>query len=129
MIANLFNTLVGLWLTHTAIFPGVAGTYRIRFILIASLVMIGLALWARRSDASAWQSTTTIVTGVGLVVLTLTHQAIQVSDAVMFWGMLWIGFVSATVSLWAAIYRFLKPLLLRSDQFAHRSPKFAAEDW
>jgi hypothetical protein len=28
-----------------------------------------------------------------------------VSDVLVFWGVLWAGLVSATVSLWAALYR------------------------
>jgi len=109
MIANLFNTLVGLWLVHTAIFPGVSGIYRDRFILVAGIVTIGLALWARRSDASPWQSTTTIATGAGLAILAIAHLTIPVSDAIMFWGILWAGLVSATLSLWAALYRLPQP--------------------
>jgi len=105
MIANFFNTLIGLWLAHTAIFPAASGAYRDRFIVIAALVMIGLALWARRSDASPWQSTTTMVAGMALAALGIAHQVIQVSDVAMFWGILWAGLVSATVSLWAALYR------------------------
>jgi hypothetical protein len=29
----------------------------------------------------------------------------HVSDVLMFWGVLWTGLISATVSLWAALYR------------------------
>ena len=105
MIANLFNTLVGLWLAHTAIFPGVAGTYRDRLILIAAMLMIVLALWARRSDGFPWQSMTTLSTGVMLAILAIARQVTDVSDAIMFWGVLWAGLVSATLSLWAALYR------------------------
>jgi hypothetical protein len=105
MIADLLNTLVGLWLTHTAIFPHAAGAGRNRFVLIAAIVTIVLALWARRSDASAWQSTTAISTGVLLALLEVANQLMHVSDVLMFWGVLWAGLVSATVSLWAALYR------------------------
>src|SRR6516225_11689882 len=43
MIADLLNTLVGLWLTHTAIFPDAAGTGRDRYVLIAAIGTIVLA--------------------------------------------------------------------------------------
>ena len=105
MIANLLNTLVGLWLTHTAIFPNATGTGRDRFVLIAAIVTIVLALWARRSDVSAWQSTTAITAGALLALLEIANQLTQVSDVLIFWGVLWAGLVSATVSLWAALYR------------------------
>jgi len=104
MIADLLNTLVGLWLTHTAIFPNALGLGD-RFLLIAAILTIVLALWARRSDFSTWQSTTAIVSGAFLAILALANQVMHVSDVLMFWGVLWTGLVSATVSLWAALYR------------------------
>lgn len=105
MIANLLNTLVGLWLAYVAIFPDAAGPYRDRFVLIAAIGTIALALWARRSDVSAWYSSTTIAVGVLLALLGIAHQLTKVSDVLMFWGVLWVGLVSATMSLWAALYR------------------------
>jgi len=109
MIAGLLNTLVGLWLAHTAIFPNVTGAGRDRLILIAAIVTIALAAWARRSDTSAWQSTVAIATGGLLALLAITHQLTHISDVLMFWGVLWAGLVSATVSLWAALYRPSEP--------------------
>jgi hypothetical protein len=35
----------------------------------------------------------------------ITHQVVEMSDVLMFWGILWAGLVCATVSLWAALYR------------------------
>ena len=64
-----------------------------------------LALWARRTDASTWQSTTTIVAGVFLVFLETANQLMRMSDVLMFWGIFWAGLISATLSLWAALYR------------------------
>jgi hypothetical protein len=92
--------LVGLWLTHTAIFPNALGLGD-RFLILS----IVLALWARRSDFSTWQSTTAIVSGIFLAILVLANQMMHVSDVLMFWGVFWTGLVSATVSLWAALYR------------------------
>jgi hypothetical protein len=105
MIANLLNTLLGLWLAHTAIFPDTLGKGHDRVVLIAAIGTVMLALWARRSDASAWQSTTTIITGVLLAVLETADQLMHVSDVLMFWGIFWAGLISATLSLWAALYR------------------------
>ena len=105
MIANLLNTLLGLWLAHAAIFPDTLGKGHDRVVLIAAIGTVMLALWARRSDASAWQSTTTIVAGVLLAVLETADQLMHVSDVLMFWGIFWAGLISATLSLWAALYR------------------------
>jgi hypothetical protein len=109
MIANLLNTIVGLWLTHTAIFPTVLGSHRDRLILIAAILTIGLALWARRSDVSHWQSTMAIPAGLLLAILAIFDQLTHVAEVLMFWGVLWAGLVSATVSLWAALYRSPRP--------------------
>ena len=105
MIANFLNTLLGLWLAYAAIFPDTLGKGHDRVVLIAAIGTVMLALWARRSDASAWQSTTTIVAGVLLAVVETANQLMGVSDVLMFWGIFWAGLVSATLSLWAALYR------------------------
>jgi hypothetical protein len=105
MIADLLNTLVGLWLTYVAIFPHGAGMGRDRVALLAAIAMIGLALWARRSGAIPWQSTIALATGALLAALMIANQAIPVSDVLMFWGVLWAGLVCAIASLWGALYR------------------------
>jgi hypothetical protein len=105
MIADLLNTLVGLWLTYAAIFPQATGIGRDRIALFAAVVMIGLALWTRRSGATPWQSTIVLATGALLAALIIAHQLVHVSEVLMFWAVLWAGLVSATVSLWAALYR------------------------
>ncbi len=105
MIADLLNTLVGLWLTYVAIFPNAAGMGRDRVVVFAAIAMIGLALWARRSSVRPWQSTITLATGALLAGLMIVHQLVHLSDVLMFWGILWAGLVSAIVSLWAALYQ------------------------
>ena len=105
MIADLLNTVVGLSLTYAAIFPHAAGMGRDRVALFAAVAMIGLALWARRSGATTWQSMIVLATGALLAALMIAHQLVHVSEVLMFWGVLWAGLVSATVSLWAALYR------------------------
>jgi hypothetical protein len=105
MIVDLLNTLVGLWLTYVAIFPQATGIGRDRIALFAAVVMVGLALWARRSGATPWQSTIVLATGTLLAALMIAHQLVHLSEVLMFWGVLWAGLVSATVSLWAALYR------------------------
>ena len=105
MIANLVNTLVGLWLANMAIFPDATGLDRDRLALIAGVATIVLALWARRSSASTWYSSTAVATGALLLLLEIARQLTHVSDVLMFWGILWAGLISSTVSLWAALYR------------------------
>ena len=105
MIADLLNTLVGVWLAYVAIFPHATGMDRDRVALLAAIAMIGLALWARRSGATPWQSTIALTTGALLAALIIAHQLVHVSDVLMFWGVLWAGLVCAIVSLWAALYR------------------------
>lgn len=105
MIADLLNTLVGLWLTYAAIFPQATGMGRDRVALLAAIAMIALALWARRSGATPWQGAIVLATGALLAALMITHQLVSVSEVLMFWGVLWAGLVCATVSLWAALYQ------------------------
>jgi hypothetical protein len=105
MLADLLNTLVGLCLAYAAIFPTAFGTGHDRFVLIGAILTIVLALWARRADTSTWQSTTAAATGALLAILAIVHQVTKVSDVLTFWGVLSAGLVSATVSLWAALYR------------------------
>jgi hypothetical protein len=106
MIANLVNTLVGLGLANMAIFPDATGLDRDRLVLIAAVATIVLALWARRSGGeSAWHSSTTTAAGALLLLLEIARHLTHVSDVLMFWGILWVGLISSTVSLWAALYR------------------------
>lgn len=105
MIADLLNTMVGLWLAYAAVFPQAAGTGGNRLILAGAVLTIALALWARRSDFSPWQSSTAIAAGAILAIATFAGQIAHISDVLMFWTVLWAGLISATVSLWAALYR------------------------
>lgn len=105
MIANLLNTVLGLWLAYVAIFPDGFGDGRERLILGAAIATILLALWARRTDAAHWQSNTSVTTGALLALLIVAHQAIAMSSVLLFWCVLWAGLVPAVVSLWAALYR------------------------
>ncbi len=105
MIPNLLNTLLGLWLTYAAIFPATVGAHYHRWLFGAAIVTIALALWARRGDYAPWQSTMTIIAAVTLAVILAADRFLISSAVLLFWGVLWVGLVSATVSLWAAIYR------------------------
>jgi hypothetical protein len=103
MIPNLLNTLLGLWLAYVAIFPTTIGADH-RWLFGAAILTAVLALWARRSDYAPWQSTMTIVAAVTLAVILAVDRFLAASAVLLFWGVLWVGLVSATLSLWAAIY-------------------------
>jgi hypothetical protein len=104
MIANTLNTLLGLWLAYVSIFAlSSAVTAPWRFI-VAALVIIALAVLARRSDYSRWQSTTNIILGLVLALLMLAEYVIAVPTLVLFWLILWIGLTVASLALWAVLY-------------------------
>lgn len=104
MIANALNFLIGLAVTYVAIF-GMPATLRGPWILIAAgIAMVVLALIARRSDYSGWQSTTNIVLAIILIVVTLVGSATPISPLVMFWIELWVGLTVASLALWATLY-------------------------
>lgn len=104
MIPNLLNTLLGLWLAYVAIFPMTVGAHYHRWLFGAAILTIVLALWARRSDYAPWQSTITMVAAVTLAVILVADRFLISSAVLLFWGVLWVGLVSATLSLWAALY-------------------------
>ena len=47
----------------------------------------------------------TIIAAVTQAVILAADRFLISSVVLLFWGVLWVGLVSATVSLWAAIYR------------------------
>src|SRR5690242_10432427 len=104
MIPNLLNTLLGLWLTYVAIFPATIGMHAPRWLCAAAILTAVLALWARRSDDAPWQSSMTIIAAIVLVVILVADRFLISSAVLLFWGVLWVGLVSATLSLWAALY-------------------------
>ena len=105
MIANVLNFLIGLGVSYVAIFDTPANA-PMRWILApVGIVIVMLALIARRSDFSGWQSATNIVLGIVLLVITVTNWAvIPVSPLVTFWINLWVGLTVASLALWAALY-------------------------
>ncbi len=104
MIANILNTLLGLWLSYVAIFMAGAGAQTPWAVALAAVAIVVLALVARRSDFAAWQSSTNIVIGVLLLVLTLVGRATSFPPLVSFWIDLWTGLTVASLALWAALY-------------------------
>jgi hypothetical protein len=104
MIPNLLNSLLGIWLVYAIILnPDLIGSpWRV---VVIAIVIFALALWARRTDYSPWQSSTNIVLALLLLLLALLKVPSYVSPLVNFWVLFWVGILVATLALWAAIYR------------------------
>lgn len=105
MIANLLNTLLGLWLVYvTVLDPAWAGASPWKLPLVGAVVLV-LALWARASDFRKWQSSVNLVLGALLLVLAALHWRGDAPPLLMFWGVFWPGILVAVLALWAALYR------------------------
>jgi len=104
MIANLLNTLVGLWLVWEAVLDP-AWTQNTWKLPVAGVLVLLLALWARASDYRKWQSTVNLAFGVALLILAVLHWSGAVTPLEMFWGVFWPGILVAVLALWAALYR------------------------
>lgn len=104
MIANLLNFLIGLGVSYVAIFGTPASAPMPWILAPVGIAIVVLALIARRSDFSGWQSATNTVLGVVLLVVTLVNWGIPVSPLVTFWINLWVGLTVASLALWAALY-------------------------
>lgn len=104
MIANLLNFLIGLGVTYVAIFGMPANAPAPWILVAAGIAIVVLALIARRSDFSGWQSTTNSVLGIALVIDTLLDLVVPTSALAVFWIELWTGLTVASLALWAALY-------------------------
>lgn len=105
MIANLLNTVLGIWLVYVAVLdPEWAAAGDLKLPLAGVLVLV-LALWARASDHRKWQSGVNLVLGVLLLVLAGLHWKAAAPPLLMFWGVFWPGILVAVFALWAALYR------------------------
>ena len=105
MIANLLTVLIGLWLAYSAIFSVPAGEASNAGVVVAGIAVIASAFWARRTDYMGWQSGTSIVLGVIMLLLAATRAAIKVEPSVSFWLILLIGITVAIVAMWSMLYR------------------------
>ena len=105
MIANFVTILIELWLVYRAIFSIPANDINQTEMIVAGIALILLALWARRTDLMGWQSATSIVLGLIILMLTAVHRAIGVESLVSFWMILLIGLTVAIVAMWSMLYR------------------------
>lgn len=103
MIANLINTALGVALTYVAVLQPTLATRHAWLILVASVIVLAAAAWARRSDYHPWQNNMNLVLGVALAavaVVMMTH-----IWPVPVWTIFWIGICVAVLALWAALHR------------------------
>jgi len=105
MIANLLTVLTGLWLSYRAIFSIPSGQMSQAEMMAAGIVVILLALWARRTDLMGWYSGTCIALGLIVLVLSGARHAIGVEPLESFWMILLIGIVVAITAMWSMLYR------------------------
>lgn len=103
MIANLVNTVLGLVLVYAVVLHPTWVEQRYFPLLGFAVVMLVMALWARRRDAHPWFSWTNIVFALALGVLALLPLATL--PYLTFWVCFWVGCAVPVIALWAALYR------------------------
>jgi hypothetical protein len=106
VIPNLINTVVGLALVYaTVLHPTWIEAGYGPFAVFAIVILV-MALWARRSDSLRWFSNVNIVCAIALGILSLLPLASSPNLAnLAFWGGLWVGVLVPTFALWSALYR------------------------
>jgi hypothetical protein len=105
MIANPLIILTGLWLLYRAIFSIPIGQMSEAEMMLAGIVVILLALWARRTDSMTWYSGTCVALGLIVVALSVARYTIGVEPLVSFWMVLLIGIAIAIIAMWSMLYR------------------------
>jgi hypothetical protein len=102
MIPNLINTITGLVLAYVVVLhPSWAG-HRYLPLSAFALVILAMAVWARRTDAHRWFSDVNIALAIGLGILSLLP--LETLPDVTFWAGFWIACLVPTLALWAALY-------------------------
>ena len=103
MIPNLVNAVAGLVLVYASVLRPTWVEQRYLPLAGFALVILVMALWARRSDAHPWFSSVNIVLALALGLLSLLPLATLPN--LTFWGGFWVGTLVPTIALWAALYR------------------------
>jgi len=103
MVANLFNTVLGLMLVYSAVLdPSLTANRPSLLLVVAGLIFV--AAWvARRTDHHPWQNNTNMVLAVLLAATPVTQ--LERLPLGMFWSQFSIGTVVAILALWAVLYR------------------------
>lgn len=102
MIPNILNTIVGLALAYATVLHPTWVEQRFLPYGGFALVILVLALWARRSDAQGWFSAVNIFLAIALGVLSLLP--LPTLPNLTFWGGFWVGALVPSLALWAALY-------------------------
>jgi len=103
MIPNLINTLVGLVLAYATVLHMTWIEQQYLPLGAFAIIILVMALWARRTDAHPWFSTANIALAVALGILSLLP--LPTLPNLTFWGGFWVGSLVPVFALWAAIYR------------------------
>jgi hypothetical protein len=105
MMANFATVFIGLWLVYRAIFSVPAGDMSQIELMSAGIVLVLLALWARRTDLMSWHSWTNIVLAAIILLLAAAHRVVGSDPLVAFWMILLIGITVAITAMWSILYR------------------------
>lgn len=105
MIANILNTIVGVFLAYAVVLHPNWIEQQYFPLLGFAIVILALALVARRSDPHPWYSWVNLVLAVALGLLSLFPLATQTFSNLAFWGPFWVGCVVPVISLWSALYQ------------------------
>lgn len=103
MIPNLINTLVGLVLVYATVLHPTWIEQRYGPFAVFAILILAMALWARRSDSLRWFSSVNIVCAISLGALSLLPLATLPN--LVFWAGLWVGVLVPTFALWSALYK------------------------
>lgn len=104
MIANIANTLLGLVLVYSAILAPAPLSDSPWVLLASGAAIMGLALWARRTDRLGWFNLVNSILGAALLLLGIAHAFIAVPALVLFWWVFWVGILVAVFAFWSALY-------------------------
>lgn len=103
MIPNLINTVTGLVLAYVVVLEPTWIERQYLPMAVFAVIILLMALWARRSDANHWFSDVNIVLAIALGVLSVLP--LETLPDLAFWGGFWISCLVPTIAFWAALYR------------------------
>ena len=106
MVANIVNTVLGIWLVYTAGLSPSLLLGPFKAVALAGGASIALlALLARRTDYHPWHANVTMFLGIALFLLGAWNVALPSATIVNYWAAFWVGVLTAVIALWAALYR------------------------
>lgn len=103
MIPNLVSTITGLALAYVVVLHPAWVEHQYLPLAAFAIIILIMAVWARRSDAHPWFSSVNILLAIGLGILSLLP--LETLPDLTFWAGFWVGCLAPTLALWAALYR------------------------